>query len=55
MDAAHQVVAKRLTKVAFVTSDRLTDKGDLAHFDAASARELGKRFAVAMIDLQEAQ
>lgn len=35
-----------------VSSEGLTHKGDLTHFDTRSARELGKRYAEAMIKLQ---
>lgn len=35
-----------------VSAEGLTDKGDHLHFDAASARELGKRYATAMKALQ---
>ncbi|QHV98739.1 sialate O-acetylesterase [Spirosoma endbachense] len=34
--------------VACVDASGLTDKGDQTHFDAASARELGRRYAEAM-------
>lgn len=37
-----------LKHTAAVTSENLTDKGDTTHFDAASAREFGKRYAAAM-------
>lgn len=35
-------------RVACVDASGLTDKGDQTHFDAASARELGRRYANAM-------
>jgi len=38
---------------AVVTAAGLTDKGDLLHFNTASARELGKRYAAAMKQLQK--
>lgn len=37
--------------VACVRSSGLSDKGDGTHFDATSARELGKRLALGMLDL----
>ena len=37
---------------AVVSSEGLTHKGDGTHFNTSSARELGKRFAVEMIRLQ---
>ncbi len=38
---------------AVVAANDLTDKGDHLHFNTASARELGKRYAVAMKQLQQ--
>ena len=38
----------RVRHTAFVTAEGLTDKGDGTHLDAASARTLGRRYAVAM-------
>lgn len=38
---------------AVVSAEGLTDKGDATHFDSASARELGKRYAQAMESLQK--
>jgi hypothetical protein len=37
-----------------VLSKGLKDKGDVLHFDAASQRELGRRYAAEMIRLQGA-
>lgn len=39
---------KHENRVACVDASGLTDKGDQTHFDAASARELGRRYAEAM-------
>lgn len=39
-------------RIELVGSDGLVDKGDSLHFDAASSRELGRRFAAAMSDLR---
>ncbi|MDP3072875.1 MAG: sialate O-acetylesterase [Opitutaceae bacterium] len=36
---------------AFVSAEGLTDRGDKLHFDAASYREFGKRYATAYLDL----
>ena len=47
VDAAHRAMARTLPHVAFVSSDGLRDQGDALHFDAASAREMGRRFAAA--------
>jgi hypothetical protein len=42
-----------VTKTAVASSKGLMDKGDHLHFDAVSANELGKRFAIKMKQLQE--
>jgi hypothetical protein len=47
VDAAHREMARALPHVTFVSSDGLRDQGDQLHFDATSARELGRRFAAA--------
>ncbi len=47
VDAAQQLVAKELPKVAFVSSEGLTSNPDKIHFDSASQREFGKRYAQA--------
>jgi hypothetical protein len=39
-------------QTGFVSSEGLTHKGDQLHFDTASERELGRRFASAMLKLQ---
>jgi hypothetical protein len=52
VDAAHQEVARTVPRCAFVSSEGLADKGGLTHFGAAAARELGKRFAAAMVKLR---
>jgi hypothetical protein len=43
---------QHVTHTAVVSAAGLTDKGDHLHFDAAGARELGKRYATAMKTLQ---
>ncbi len=40
---------------AVATSEGLVHKGDTTHFDGASAEQLGKRFAVQMIRIQQLQ
>ncbi len=40
-------------QVACVDASGLTDKGDATHFDAPSARELGRRYAEAMQTLEQ--
>lgn len=39
---------QRVPNTAVVSAKNLTDKGDRLHFDTPSARELGKRYALAM-------
>jgi hypothetical protein len=41
-------VPNQIIHTAIVSAEGLTDKGDQTHFDAASARELGRRYAIAM-------
>lgn len=47
-----ELVAKTVPHVAVVSSADLQHKGDGVHFDSASLRELGKRYAKAMTELQ---
>ncbi len=47
VDAAHQAVPEKVPHTAFVPSDGLTPNADLVHFDAASLREFGRRYAAA--------
>ena len=47
----HQLPAQ-VTHTAVVSAKDLTHKGDQLHFDTPSARELGKRYAAAMKQLQ---
>lgn len=44
---------KRDPRVACVDASGMTDKGDQTHFDAPSARELGRRYAEAMQTLEQ--
>jgi hypothetical protein len=53
VDAAHREAARTIPHVAFVSSQGLEHKGDSLHFDAASARALGKRYASAYLGLTE--
>jgi len=46
-------LASTVPYTGIVSSDGLTDKGDSTHYDASSAIEMGKRFAVEMIKLQK--
>lgn len=47
VDRAHQAVAARVPHSAFVPSTGLVSKPDNIHFDAASLREFGRRYALA--------
>lgn len=51
VDRAHQDLPKKVARTAFVSAEGLNHKGDKVHFDAASYRELGKRYAKAFLDL----
>jgi hypothetical protein len=42
----------RVSRTGLVTAEGLTHKGDTLHFDAASARELGRRYAARMQQVQ---
>ena len=46
-------IPHRIAHTAYVESRNLDHKGDEVHFDAASARELGSRYAQAIIRLQD--
>jgi hypothetical protein len=48
---AQVAVAKKVARVAFVSSDELTCRSDHIHFDARSQREFGKRYAAAYLKL----
>lgn len=52
VDSAQQDLSKNLPHYAFVSSEGLSHKGDKVHFDAASYREFGKRYAKAYFNLQ---
>lgn len=46
---------EKVPATACASSKGLKDKGDMLHFDAASQRELGKRYAAEMLRLQSAK
>ncbi len=48
------MLPSRVSAAAVVSSQDLKHKGDVVHFDAASLREFGKRYAAAMQKLQAA-
>jgi hypothetical protein len=45
VDSVHRAIAATMPNVAYVSSDGLRDKGDTLHFDAASQRLFGERYA----------
>ncbi len=47
VDQAHRDLPTKVKRTAFVSADGLTDKGDKVHFDSASLRTFGKRYAEA--------
>jgi hypothetical protein len=51
VDQAHQQLPARVPRTAFVRSDGLQHKGDKVHFDSASLREFGARYAAAYFQL----
>jgi hypothetical protein len=52
IDAAQRSVAARVPAAAFVSAEGLTSNADDIHFDARSLRELGKRYAAALLALK---
>ena len=55
VNAALRRIPQRVEHTACVDSTGLKHKGDGVHFDSESARELGRRYAEAMIRLQDAE
>jgi len=51
IDSVHRAIAASVPNVAYVSSDGLVDKGDTLHFDAASQRKFGERYAAAYLAL----
>ena len=49
IDAAHRALPGKVRRTAFVSSDGLVHGGDKVHFDTASLRELGRRYADAYL------
>jgi len=49
IDAAHRALPGKVRRTAFVSSDGLVHGGDKVHFDSASLRELGRRYADAYL------
>lgn len=52
IDAAHRRLPNLVADAAFVSADGLAHKGDKVHFDSASYRELGRRYAAAYLRLR---
>jgi hypothetical protein len=55
VDSVHRAIAATVPNVAYVSSNGLRDKGDTLHFDAASQREFGERYARAYFALLTAR
>lgn len=53
VDQALRDYAKGDARAAYVESDKLTLMKDNTHFDAASAREFGRRYAKALLQVQK--
>jgi hypothetical protein len=51
IDSVHRAIAASVPNVAYVSSDGLVDKGDQLHFDAASQRTFGERYAAAYLGI----
>jgi len=51
VDRAHRDLPAKVPHTAFVSSAGLKHKGDEVHFDAASCREFGKRYAAEYLKL----
>lgn len=51
VNAALKSFPSHVARSAFVSAEGLKDKGDKTHFDAASTRELGHRYAAAYLQL----
>jgi len=54
VNAAHEATPPKVKNTAFVPSDGLTPKEDGVHFNSASLREFGRRYAHAYFRLAEA-
>jgi len=53
VDQAHQNLPKHLPRTAYVSAVGFKHKGDKVHFDSASLREFGKRYAEAYLKLAQ--
>lgn len=52
IDAVHRRLPNLVEHCAFVSAEGLAHKGDKIHFDSASYRELGRRYAAAYLRLE---
>ena len=53
VNRAIKEVAKTIPNCNYVQTNGLNHRGDTLHFDSPSAREIGKRYAAAMLSLQK--
>jgi hypothetical protein len=53
VDTTHQQLPKKVPRTAFVSSQGQKQRGDKTHFDSASFRELGKRYAAAYLKMSK--
>jgi len=53
VDAAHRRLPTRVARTAFASARGLKHKGDKVHFNSASYRELGRRYAAAYLKLAD--
>ncbi len=51
VDSAHRNVAATTPHAAFIVTDGLRHRGDTIHYDAASAREVGRRYAKSFLQM----
>ena len=51
VDQAHRTLPTKVPHTAFVSAEGLSDKGDKTHFNTASYREFGQRYAEAYLKL----
>jgi hypothetical protein len=55
VDRVHRELPAKVARTAFVSSAGLNHKGDKVHFDAASYREFGQRYAAEFLKLDAAR
>ncbi|MBK8094732.1 MAG: sialate O-acetylesterase [Verrucomicrobiaceae bacterium] len=51
VDSVHQSLVGKVPHTSFVSAEGLKHKGDKIHFDSASYRELGKRYAASFLKM----